>query len=62
MEIYDRSWRSTLLFKARTNSLEVNEREKNWGAERETCEGCGREDENDTPHIVTKKTIISIMV
>ena len=42
MRIYDGSWAATLLFKARTNSLEVNERKKRWGGIKETCEGCER--------------------
>ena len=42
---YDGSWESKLLFKARTNSLEVNERMNRWRGEREACEKCSREDE-----------------
>ena len=47
MEIYDGSWGASLLFKARTNSLEVNERKKRWGEEKEICEGCGKEGERE---------------
>ena len=39
-KIYNGSWKSTLLFKARTDSLEVNEKRKKWGAGKDTCEKC----------------------
>ena len=38
--IYDGSLESTLLFKARTDSLEVNEKKKRWGGETDRCEKC----------------------
>ena len=38
--IYNLSSESTLLFKARTDSLEVNEKRKKWGGEKDSCEKC----------------------
>ena len=37
---YNGSWESSLLFKARTNSLEINERIKKWGEGPEHCQKC----------------------
>ena len=44
-EVYNGSWESSLLFKAKTNSLEVNERRKRWGETIEHCEKCGTRNE-----------------
>ena len=33
-KIYNGSWESTLLFKARTGSLEVNEKRRKWGGKK----------------------------
>ena len=44
---YNGSWESSLLFKARTKSLEINERIKRWGEGPEHCQ------------IYTKKTDMS---
>ena len=38
--IYDGSWGSTLLFKARTDSLELNEKKRKWGGVNDKCEKC----------------------
>ena len=38
--IYNGSWESTLLFKARTDSLEVNEKKKKWGGDTDKCLKC----------------------
>ena len=54
---YNSSWGSTLLFKARTNSLEVNEKRKKWGEEKDTYKECGvkRERYIETlEHVFTK--------
>ena len=39
---YDGSWKSRLLFKARSNSLEVNERRNRWLGEQQYCLKCSR--------------------
>ena len=44
--IYDGTWESSLLFKARTDSLEVNEKKKRWGGQIDWCEKCGNTEEN----------------
>ena len=36
--MHNGSWESTLLFKARIDSLEVNEKKRKWGGEKDTCE------------------------
>ena len=38
--IYDGSYESTLLFKARSDSLEVNEKKRKWGEQNDKCEKC----------------------
>ena len=38
--MYDGSWESRLLFKARTDSLEINEKRRRWGGENDKCEKC----------------------
>ena len=55
--IYDGSWESSLLFKARTDSLEVNEKKKRWGGEIDTCGKCGRNDDRPVEtieHLLTE--------
>ena len=39
-EFYDGGWESKLLFKARSNSLEIGERKNRWTGEEEYCKGC----------------------
>ena len=39
-KIYNGSWEAKLLFKARTDSLEVNEKNKKWGGNTDLCEKC----------------------
>ena len=55
--IYDGSWESKLLFKARTDSLEVNEKRRKWGGENDKCEKCedGRDRQIETlEHLMTE--------
>ena len=55
--IYDGRWESALLFKARTDSLEVNEKEKRWGGENDMCEKCENETDRQTEtleHLMTE--------
>ena len=47
-KIYNGSWESTLLFKARTDSLEVNEKKKKWGGDKDSCEKCEIRKERNT--------------
>ena len=47
-KIYNGSWKSTLLFKARTDSLEVNEKRKKWGGDKDSCEKCEIRKERNT--------------
>ena len=54
---YNGSWESSLLFKARTNSLEINERIKKWGEGPEHCQKCVTGGENipeTIKHIITE--------
>ena len=47
-KIYNGFWESTLLFKARTDSLEVNEKRKKWGGDKDSCEKCEIRKERNT--------------
>ena len=47
-KIYNGPWESTLLFKARADSLEVNEKGRKWGGEKDTCEKCEIKRERNT--------------
>ena len=47
-KIYNGSWESTLQFKARTDSLEVNEKRKKWGGDKDSCEKCKIRKERNT--------------
>ena len=47
-KIYNGSWESTLLFKARTDSLEVNEKRNKWGGDKDSCEKCEIRKERNT--------------
>ena len=56
-DIYTGTWESALLFKARTNTLEVNERRKKWGGENDKCEKCAKRGENiveTLEHVITE--------
>ena len=54
---YNGTWEASLLFKARTNTLEVNERKKRWGGENEECRKCEKRGERITEtleHVITE--------
>ena len=54
---YNGTWEASLLFKARTNTLEVNERKKKWGGANDKCEKCEKRGERITEtleHVLTE--------
>ena len=54
---YNGTWEASLLFKARTNTLETNERKKKWGGEKEECEKCekrGEKIKETLEHVLTE--------
>ena len=54
---YNGTWEASLLFKARTNTLETNERKKKWGGENDECEKCGKRGERikeTLEHVLTE--------
>ena len=55
VKFYDGSWSSELLFKARSQSLEVNERTHRWNAERsKECKGCRCHADESVYHIIVE--------
>ena len=58
--IFNGSWESTLLFKARTDSLEVNKKKKKWGGDNDKCEHCeslGRKQVETLEHLIIESEI-----
>ena len=54
---YNGTWEASLLFKARTNTLETNERKKKWGGENDECEKCEKRGERikeTLEHVLTE--------
>ena len=54
---YNGTWESSLLFKARTNTLEVNERKKRWGGDNDRCGKCEKRGERimeTLEHVLTE--------
>ena len=55
VKFYNGSWSSELLFKARSQSLEVNERTYRWNAERsKECKGCRCHADESVYHIIVE--------
>ena len=50
--IYNGTWESSLLFKARSNSLEVKERENRWKNTDERCNNCNIDTKEDLRHLL----------
>jgi hypothetical protein len=53
-DIYDGSWASSLLFKARTGSLEVNGRTYRWSGVGEECTWCNLQEKETVHHLMVE--------
>ena len=53
-ELYEGDWKSQLLFKARSGSLEVNGRTYRWSGKSENCEWCALGVKETVEHLILK--------